>query len=291
MPELPEVETIKRDLQDLIVGRKIEDVSTDTPKQVQPDLAAVKKAVVGKEIVGLERQAKVLLIKLEGKEDEVSDHREHRVEPEYTEGVGVGLAFHLKLTGRLLVRDKGEPKDDWQHVTFSLSGDKELRFCDLRKFGWIKLVTSNEWRVMSQEFGPEPGKDLDLAGFKRVLASTVRPVKVLIMDQKKIAGVGNIYACDALFLAKIDPRRPAKSLTDGEAKKLYEAILKVLKAGIKYRGASDQYYLDALGHKGHYQEHFLVYGRKGKDCPDCPGKVERTVVGGRGTFWCPACQR
>jgi formamidopyrimidine-DNA glycosylase len=176
-------------------------------------------------------------------------------------------------------------------VMFKLSGDKELRFSDARKFGWVKLVTSEEWRVMSREFGPEPGKDLDLEAFRKVLGSTNRAVKIAIMDQKKISGVGNIYACDALFLAKIDPRRPANKLDAKDAKRLYEAILKVLKAGIKYRGASDQYYLDALGQKGHYQEHFLVYGRTRKDCFDCKGKVKRIVVGGRGTFWCSSCQK
>lgn len=270
MPELPEVETIKRDLKSLIVGRKILDVTTDTPKQVQPDVETVKKAVAGKKIKGLERQAKVLRINLVGE---------------------AGLAVHLKLTGRLLFRNKGERRDDWQHVTINLSGDKELRFCDLRKFGWVKLVTSSGWKEMKGEFGPEPGKDLDLEAFKKRLASTGRAVKVVIMDQKKISGVGNIYACDALYLAKIDPRRPAKELSKKEAERLFKAVLKVLKAGIKYRGASDQYYLDALGRKGHYQEHFLVYGRAGKGCFDCEGKVQRIVVGGRGTFWCPKCQK
>lgn len=271
MPELPEVETIRRDLSRLVVGKKILDVTTDSPKQVQPSLTAVKKAVVGAGIKKIQRRAKLLQIFLSNNQI---------------------LAVHLKLTGRLLVRKKGAPKDDWQHVTISLSGNKELRFADLRKFGWIKLIKDKkELEKLLSEFGPEPLDSLDLKKFKAILASSGRPVKVVIMDQKKISGVGNIYANDALFLARIDPRRPAKKITKIEAKKLFQAIEKVLKAGIKYRGASDQYYLDALGRKGSYQDHFLTYGREGKKCFDCGGEIKRIKIGGRGTFFCPRCQK
>jgi formamidopyrimidine-DNA glycosylase len=127
--------------------------------------------------------------------------------------------------------------------------------------------------------------------FFQVIRSSSRPVKIILMDQKRIAGIGNIYANDALFLAKIDPRRPANKVTEKEASKLFKAIEKVLRAGIKYRGASDQYYLDALGRKGAYQDHFLTYGRQGKKCFDCQGKIKKIKLGGRGTFFCPACQR
>lgn len=271
MPELPEVETIKRDLSRLIVGRKILDVATDSPKQVQPSLALVKKAVIGAKIKKIQRRAKLLQIFLSN---------------------GKILAVHLKLTGRLLVRSKGAPKDDWQHVTISLGGNKELRFADLRKFGWIKLVKDKkELEKLLSEFGPEPLDSLDLKKFKATLTSSRQPIKIVLMDQKKISGVGNIYANDALFLARIDPRRPAKEISEKEAKKLFQAIEKVLKAGIKYRGASDQYYLDALGRKGSYQDHFLTYGREGKRCFDCGGEIKRIKIGGRGTFYCPRCQK
>lgn len=270
MPELPEVETIKGDLSRLIVGKKILDITTDSPKQVKPSLGKVKQAIVGKKIKKVERRAKLIQIFLN---DDLI------------------LVIHLKLTGRLLVRDKKAPKDDWQHITISLSGDKELRFADLRKFGWLKLVKNEkELEELVSEFGPE-ATEIEYDEFKKIFSSITRSVKQLLMDQKKIAGIGNIYANDALFLAKIDPRKPAKKLTDQEAKKLLEAIKKVLQAGIKYRGASDQYYLDALGRKGSYQDHFLVYGREGKDCLDCQGKIKKIKLGGRGTFFCPSCQK
>ncbi len=271
MPELPEVETIRRDLGRLVVGKKILDVTTDSPKQVKPSLVKLKKPIVGAKIKKIERRAKVLFIFLSS---------------------GQILAIHLKLTGRLLVRKKGAPKDDWQHVVFSLSGDKELRFCDLRKFGWVKLVKDKkELEKLLGEFGPEPLDGLTLKQFKAILASSGRAVKLVLMDQKKIGGVGNIYANDALFLARIDPRRPANKITEKEAKKLLQALEKVLRAGIRYRGASDQYYLDALGRKGSYQDHFLTYGRQGKKCFDCGGRIKRIKIGGRGTFFCPKCQK
>jgi len=271
MPELPEVETIKRDLSRLIVGKKILDITTDSPKQVKPSLSMLKKAIVGTTIEKIERRAKLLQIFLSN---------------------GQILAIHLKLTGRLLVRKKGATKDDWQRVIISLSGNQELRFADLRKFGWIRLLKDKkELEKLLSEFGPEPLDGLNLETFRKILTSSSRPIKIVLMDQKKIAGVGNIYANDALFLAKIDPRRPAKKISEKEAEKLLQAIETVLQAGIKYRGASDQYYLDALGRKGAYQEHFLTYSRDGKKCFDCGGEIKRLKIGGRGTFYCPRCQK
>jgi len=271
MPELPEVETIRRDLSKLIVGRKILDIETDSLKQVQPSLSVMKKAVIGETIKKFDRRAKLLLIFLSN---------------------GKILVVHLKLTGRLLVRKKDAPRDDWQHITFSLSGERELRFADLRKFGWIKLLKGNkELEKLLAEFGPEPLDSLNLAKLREILVSSRRPAKVVLMDQKKIAGIGNIYASDALNLAKINPRQPANKISQARTKKLYQAIEKVLKAGIKYRGASDQYYLDALGHKGKYQEHFLTYNREGKKCFNCGGEIKKIKLSGRGTYYCPVCQK
>lgn len=271
MPELPEVETIRRGLEKLIVGRKVLGIETNSPKQVQPSLEVVKKAIVGTTIKKIQRRAKILQIFFSN---------------------GTIIIVHLKLTGRLLVRNKGDKVDDWQHITVSLSGGKELRFADSRKFGWFRLLKDEkELKKVLSEFGPEPFDDLTLPVFQKILSSTSRPIKIVLMDQQRISGVGNIYASEALFLAKLDPRRPANKITKKEAEKLYQALEKVLKAGIKYHGASDQYYLDALGHKGSYQEHFLVYGRQGKKCFTCPGLVKRISLGGRGTFYCPQCQK
>ncbi len=271
MPELPEVETIRRGLSKLIIGREILAIETDSSKQLQPSPAKVRKGVVGATIKAVKRRAKLLQLFLSN---------------------GKILAIHLKLTGRLLVRKKGIPRDDWQRVTLFLSGNKELRFTDLRKFGWLKLVENEEGlEKLLAAFGPEPLDDFNLPRFQAVLASSSQPIKIVLMNQKKIAGIGNIYANEALFVAKIDPRQPANKISQKEEKRLYLAIEKVLKAGIKYRGASHQYYLDVLGHRGSYQEHFLVYGRQGKACPKCGEKIKKIKVGGRGTYFCPKCQR
>jgi len=271
MPELPEVETIRRDLERLIVGRKVLGIETNSPKQVQPSLEVVKKAIVGATIKKVQRRAKVLQLFFSN---------------------GAIIIVHLKLTGRLLVRNKSDRPDDWQHITVSLDGGKELRFADARKFGWFRLLKNEkELQEILKEFGPEPFDDLNLVLFKKILSTNRQPIKLVLMDQQKIAGVGNIYANEALFLAGIDPRRPANKINSTEAKKLYKSLEKVLKLGIQYRGASDQYYLDAHGQKGAYQEHFLVYGRQGQKCPNCSGLVKRITVGGRGTFYCPACQK
>lgn len=284
MPELPEVETIKKDLNKVLAEKEILGVETDSPKQVQPSLAVVKKAIIGATIQKIERRAKLLQIFLDN---------------------GKILVVHLKLTGRLLVRKVGVPKDEWQHAVFKLSDGWELRFCDLRKFGWIKLVEDEkELEKLLAKFGPEPfviprqARDssgqalLTLEKFKEILSKWGRPIKILLMDQEKIAGVGNIYANEALFLAGVAPHKRANSLSLKEQSRLYETLEQVLKEGIKYRGASDQAYLDAFGQKGHYQEHFRVYGQAGKPClNNCGGVIRRMTLGGRGTFFCPECQK
>jgi len=271
MPELPEVETIKRDLVKLLVGRKILDITTNTPKQVKPSLEEVKKEIEGKKIKGVKRRAKFLLISL-------SDN--------------LVLGIHLRMTGQLFFRKKGEQKDKYQRVVISLSGGKELRFNDLRKFGYLQLIKGKkELDSILKKFGPEPFLDLTFSYFKKLLSSTSRAIKVVLMDQTKISGIGNIYANDALFLARIFPGQKADEISPYKVKKLYDAILKVLKDGIRFRGSSDQDYFDVFGKKGSYQNHFLTYKRAGKKCFNCDNKIKRISLGGRGTFYCPHCQK
>lgn len=280
MPELPEVETIRGDLDKTLRGKKILGMETDSPKQFQPSFETVEKNIVGATIKEIKRRAKLILFYL--------SH-------------GKILVIHLKLTGRLLIRKQGESQDEWQHAVFRLSDGLELRFADLRKFGYLKLAeTEKELEHLLGEFGPEPfvGQTssgqafLILEKFREILNSSGKPIKILLLDQKKIAGVGNIYANEALFLAGVDPGRKAKDLLPEEKEKLYQSLNQVLEEGIKYRGASDQIYLDAFGKEGKYQEHFRVYSRVGKPClGNCGGMVKRISLGGRGTFFCPNCQK
>lgn len=271
MPELPEVETIRRDLEKVLVGKKILSVSTDAPKLFEPSFKAVSESIAGQTIKSINRRAKLLYLHLSN---------------------NLYLLIHLKMTGRLLLRRKGDLKDEFQHVVFTLSGGEELRFADMRLFGYLKLVDELELKKVLGEYGPEPLADMTLENFKDIFQGKKRPVKLLLLDQELISGVGNIYANEALFAAGIDPRRKADSLSDEEVARLFSAIEKVLSDGLHYRGttASDDKYVDAYGKKGQYQEHLRVYGREGLSCPKCGVKVQRINLSGRGTFFCPQCQ-
>lgn len=270
MPELPEVETIKRQLEKEVVGQTIVDVWYDRPKMLKPSAKEFVAGVVGKRIEGVRRRAKLLIFELEGKKY---------------------FVCHLRLSGRLLVRQKNEKPDDYVHVVLKLRA-VELRFAEARLFGYMEYVPSEKaLEKILQKFGPEPLKDLDEDRFYSILQKTKKPIKIALMDQEKIAGIGNIYANDALFLAKIHPRTPASGLTREQSDSLLKAIEQVFQEGFKYGGASDQWYLQVHGEEGKYQEHFKVYGRAGEGCDVCGSEIKRIELGGRGTFFCPECQR
>ncbi len=265
MPELPEVETIRMQLDKALKGRRIVGVKVKTPKSF-PDN---KKKALGARVLGTRRFGKVLVIDLDN---------------DYS------LFIHLKLTGQLLVNGTPGP---YTRVIINFEEGEKLIFNDLRIFGWMRIVRKQEVKDESyiKKLGAEPLRDLTLEKFKQILTQTRRPIKTVLMDQEKISGVGNIYANDALWLAKINPRIPARQLDNQVAGRLHEAILKVLKLGIRYGGASDQFYLDALGAKGHYQDHFLVYNRQGEKCFNCGGLIKKIRLAGRGTYFCPGCQK
>lgn len=281
MPELPEVETIRRGLEHYFVGHKIQSVEVRVPKLFEGN----PKDVIGGKVVKVRRFGKGLVIDLDNK---------------------FSLAIHIKLTGQLIYRDKktedkplskekvGESlPNKLTHVIFTLDKGAHLYYNDARRFGWIKVVKTDSVGELSffKSLGPEPFKDLTLEYFKRALNSSNLAVKPLIMDQKRIGGIGNIYANDALYYAKIDPRRPAKSLKDAEIKKLLEGIEKVMKEGMKYGGSSEINFVNALGQEGSYQDHSLAYGRQGDICERDGGKFKKFYLAGRGTYMCEKCQK
>lgn len=273
MPELPEVETIKNDLAKSLVGMRITGLWWDSPKQLKPSPQMVEDNIIGTTIEKIERRAKIIQFFLSNQKI---------------------LIVHLKLTGRLLIRDRKEPADKWAHIILRLSDNLDLRFCDMRKFGYLRIMSDEkELDEVLKEFGPEPfTPEFTVEKFKKILSVFSLPIKILLMDQKKIAGVGNIYANEALFLAGINPRIQANTLSNGQMVQLFHCLLKVLTEGIKFRGASDQSYLDAFGREGEYQKHFRVYQQDNKSCPNkCGGKIVRMKLGGRGTFYCPKCQK
>lgn len=280
MPELPEVETIRLGLQKYLVGHKIESVEIKLPKIFEGD----PKNVIGAKVKEIRRFGKGLVIDLSN---------------DYS------IAIHVKLTGQLIYRGEetknitvsrekvGTIPNKFTHVVFALDKNAKLYYNDQRRFGWIKVVATDQIQNLAyfKGMGPEPFKDLTYVKFKSIVSVSPVKIKPLLMDQKRIGGIGNIYANDALFLAGIDPRRSAKQITEEEAQKLYKAIHKVMERSLRYGGASELSFVNILGQEGEYQRHSLVYGKKGKECPNKNGEIQKIYLGGRGTFFCPACQK
>lgn len=280
MPELPEVETVKLGLQKYLVGHKFKDVEILAAKIFEGD----PKDIIGAKVISIRRFGKGLVVDLDNK---------------------YSLAIHIKLTGQIIYRDpksKNVPvspqkvktlPNNATRVIFHLDKDAILYFNDLRKFAWIRVVETSKVVEMPffKNMGPEPFKDLTLKLFEKIISSSKTVVKPLIMDQTKIGGIGNIYANDALFLAEIDPRRRANTLSSEEIKKLYEAVLSVMEKSMKYGGASELNFVNVMGQEGEYQMHSLVYGKKGQKCSKDGKIIQKIFLGGRGTFFCANCQK
>ncbi|KKS06067.1 MAG: DNA-formamidopyrimidine glycosylase [Candidatus Brennerbacteria bacterium RIFOXYC1_FULL_41_11] len=284
MPELPEVETIRRQLKKAILNKKITKVEVLSKKQFPQN----PKLVVGKIIIAVERRAKLLIIKL--------THQKN-------------LIIHLKLSGQLIWQSNppaGGQKIKLKRVIPTVGeflpskstrviltiGRGKLFFNEMRKFGWIKLLTNVQLDKELQKYGIEPfRKDFDQKSFAKALTNTRRPIKTVLLDQEKIAGIGNIYANESLYLSKIHPAMPANTLNAKQVNGLRENIIKVLKLGLKYGGASDEYYIHPDTTRGTYQNHFSVYGKSGESCRKCRSIIKRISLGGRGTYFCPGCQK
>lgn len=266
MPELPEVETIKRDLEKEIVGKKITEVCIHNPvviKGISGD--NFKKKLEGEVFKNILRRAKVLILELSS---------------------GKSLVIHLKMTGQLVY--PGNEKKS--RVSFRLSGGKTLDFNDQRLFAELRLL--DDWRDLEfiRNLGPEPF-DIDVEKFKEMLSLRSTKIKPLLMDQSFISGIGNLYAAESLFRAKIRPERPARSLADKEKKMLFTEIKEVLKEAIKYGGSSVDDYVRVSGGKGDYVKYHRVYGREGEPCLVCRSPIKRISLGGRGTYFCERCQK
>lgn len=271
MPELPEVETIRRDLEKEIVGHKIVDLWYDVPKMLQPTPVQVEK-IIGKHFVSAGRIGKLLLLGIEN------------------DGT---IGIHLKLSGRLFIRKQTDQEDRFTHVAFKFEDGRELRFSEVRKFGYVKLIeNATDLSKITDEFGPEPfTKDYTLDIVKKVLGKSSRATKTLIMDQKKIAGVGNIYADEALWYAKIHPETPGNRVPQQQVEELYQGIIKALEGGIEDRGTSIDDYLDLYGKPGNHAKNLNVFRNEGNPCSRCGTIILKIRVGGRGTHFCPNCQK
>ncbi|MFH0827079.1 MAG: bifunctional DNA-formamidopyrimidine glycosylase/DNA-(apurinic or apyrimidinic site) lyase [Candidatus Omnitrophota bacterium] len=286
MPELPEVETIKRELEKAVLGKKITAVFVHNPYVIkQPEKSAFVKGLKNRVIKNILRKGKLLILELSS---------------------GKSLAIHLKMTGQLILRQKAlsiNPKQAKQaegliypgegkarRMSFQLSNGKILDFMDRRLLGELRLI--EDWRELTfvQGLGPEPF-DLSIAQFSRMLASRKTKIKPLLMDQTFISGIGNLYAAEVLFRAGIHPERLSASLSQKEKERLFQEINKTLHEAIKYKGSSVDQYVQLNGTLGHYVSHHKVYDRQGEPCSNCKTPIKRISLGGRGTYFCPRCQK
>ncbi len=270
MPELPEVETIKNDLRPLLVGRTIVGVQVGWERSVdRPSLEEFRDQIVGRRIENVARRGKFLVFILSG---------------------GRALLVHLRMTGRLLLKERTDPWDKHTHLSLSLDDGQDLRFVDLRKFGRVYLVTDPE-EVLGT-LGPEPlDEDFGAEDFCGLFRSRKGMIKPLLLNQRFIAGLGNIYVDEALFKAGFHPQRKADTLTSEDLTRLYDAVCEVLRQGIEDGGTSLTDYVRPDGGEGKHQEQLLIFRRAEEPCPRCGKMIERIVVGGRGSFICPQCQR
>lgn len=295
MPELPEVQTIVDQLKESLVGKTISGVDVNLPKIFVGD----KKTIIGKKIIDVKRRAKMIIIDLEGP---------------------LSIVIHLKMTGQLIYGEKNKNSNSvtqlpnkngdiisfpnpipfagntlpgkTTHVIFHL--DKgTLFFNDMRQFGWVKVVNDDELKTIDEKHGPEIfSKEFTVEYLEKICGNWGRPIKLLLLEQSKIAGIGNIYANEALWCAGISPMKRGREVERKKVGELYECIKKVLEMGLKYKGSSaaDEAFVDAFGNPGKMQEHFVVYQKNGSKCPRCGGTITRSTIGGRGTFFCPKCQ-
>ncbi len=270
MPELPEVETIRRQLRSgsdavpSLVGQRIEGVSLRWPRHIiEPSVSTFRKQIRGRSVQDVSRRGKFILIPL--------DERT--------------LAIHLMMSGDLRMANSDRPRGKFDHTVFKFESGWQLRFSDSRKFGRVFLMKDSD--ELLGKLGPEPLADnFTPPALAQILSEHRRALKPLLLDQSVIAGLGNIYTDEALHRAKLHPLRQSDSLNSEQVRALWQGIRDALQSGLHHNGAS----IDWVYRGGEFQNFFRAYGREGEPCPECGTKIVRTVVGQRGTHFCPTCQ-
>lgn len=280
MPELPEVETIVRGLRPHLEGRRLVRVVQRRPDLRFPFPENFAARLTGRRVTGLGRRAKYMLIGLDG---------------------GEVLLCHLGMSGRMVLdRTEDATLDPHDHVVFETDAGERIRFNDVRRFGLMDLVAEQDLQAhkLLRDLGPEPlGNAFNGAALATALKGRRTPIKAALLDQRIVAGLGNIYACEALFHAGLSPRRQAYTVQGGRAQRLAWAVRDVLQRAIEAGGSSLRDYVQADGELGYFQHHWAVYGRETEPCPGCTcerartGAIRRITQAGRSTFYCPTRQR
>lgn len=293
MPELPEVETVRRDLKVRVLNKKIEKVSILNPKTLKSPAEASLKILIENSFSDILRRGKLLIFKL-NKAD-------------------CYLLIHLKMTGQLIYLSQkeklagghslsshsfeksvgGELPNKHTRVQITFQDKSNLFFNDLRKFGYLKIVDEQELEnIMAVNYGPEPlDNNFIQVDFSNKLKKKKKNIKAALLDQKLVAGLGNIYVDEVLFASGVKPERLATSLSNQELKKIYQSIIKVLEVAIKYRGTTFSNFVDSEGKKGNFSTRLKVYGRGKLPCYNCSSAIIKTKIAGRGTHYCPNCQK
>lgn len=275
MPELPEVEVLRRSLEPRLIGRRIERVEVRSPALREPlDRRTLRRRLEGRAIVGLRRRSKYLLIDVEGDST---------------------LVVHLGMSGRLTVAPSGAPVEAHEHLAIDLAGGERLRLRDPRRFGVAFAAATAGLLERDPHFvrlGREPLSPPLTGSELAALAGGGRgPVKTFLMDAGRLVGVGNIYATESLFRAGIHPARSVARIGAGRWERLAGAVVGVLEQAIREGGMTLNDFADGTGQPGYFQVSLAVYGRDGEPCPRCSGRIRRLLQSGRSTFYCPACQR
>ncbi len=271
MPELPEVETMKETLKQKLVNHKIVGISVRYPNLIEyPNSQDFEKEIVGEIIHNLSRRGKWILFEL--------DH--------------YYLLSHLRMEGRYLFRSSNDPIQKHEHISFLLDNGEELRYKDTRKFGRMHLIEKEKLYQQKplSELGLEPW-DVDAKYLKTKLKAKSIPIKTSLLDQSIITGIGNIYANEILFLSKISPIRKSNNLTIKELNTIIENTRKVLEDAIAQGGTTIRSYESSEGVHGRFQQNLYVHGKQGEFCSICGTEIIKTTVGGRGTYYCPKCQK
>ncbi len=274
MPELPEVETIARSLEPRVKGRAVAGLELLFRPLLRTGSRKQLDGLVGRRILGVRRRGKMLLVAIEG---------------------GRTLVFHLKMTGQFLFATPAEPRDKHTRLVIRFDdGREELRFRDVRKFGFLLCLEGEPESACGElaGLGPEP-LEIGLAGFEAVLKARRGRIKSLLLDQRRLAGIGNIYADEMLFEARIHPETPADRISRPAVARLHEAMRRILASAVEAGGSTlaDAGYSDADGNAGDFQFEHKVYDRTGEPCLVCGTSVKMTRVGGRSSHFCPRCQR
>lgn len=287
MPELPEVETIRRDLAEVLIGRKIIGVKIINKKAIKSSLVSFTKSLLNKKIKSIDRIGKLMMFDL---------------------GESNFLLIHLKMTGQLIYQHNqkiiegghslSETKEKilpgkYTWVIWEFDNGSKLYFSDMRKFGYLKIVSVEEKEKIVATYGPEPlTPNFTFANFLKAIGKRTAPIKSLLLNQSLIAGIGNIYADEVCFKSGIFPGTSANKLTEAEKNKLFIAINFILKKAIQHKGTTFKDYLSAHGKKGNFSDFLQVYKRRGQKCLNCEvGIIEVKKIGGRSSHYCPVCQK